>query len=104
MKPRQPICPGGMLYTIKAGDTFYSIARRYDVSLDDLLAANPGIDPDNLRVGQVICIPGIKPEECPPGTFPYKIKAGDTYYKLAQKYNTTVEAIMNANPGVDPNN
>ncbi len=40
---------------------------------------------------------------CHPGTTPYTIKAGDTYYVLAQRYNTTVSAIEKANPGVNPN-
>lgn len=51
-------CPRGTTpYTIKAGDTFYLIAKRYGVSLDELLKANPGVDPDRLYIGQVICIP-----------------------------------------------
>lgn len=42
-------------------------------------------------------------QACNPGTFPYIIKAGDTYFILAQRFNTTVAAIERANPGVDPN-
>lgn len=51
-------------------------------------------------------IPEEKPPEvCPPGqVIEYTIKPGDTFYKLAQKYCTTVEAIKQANPGVDPLN
>ncbi|WP_082075231.1 LysM domain-containing protein [Desulfosporosinus sp. I2] len=33
------------MYTIQAGDTFYKIALRFQISLASLLAANPGIDP-----------------------------------------------------------
>ncbi|MDD3704592.1 MAG: LysM peptidoglycan-binding domain-containing protein [Clostridiaceae bacterium] len=39
---------------------------------------------------------------CPPGTFIYYIRSGDTLYRLARRYNTTVDAIVNANPGLDP--
>jgi len=90
----------------KAGDTFYSIARRYNISVDALIAANPNVDPDNLRIGQQICIPGSTPPPsgCPTGTTPYTIRSGDTFYSLARRFNTTVEAIQAANPGVDPNN
>ena len=42
-------------------------------------------------------------QACHPGTFPYIIKAGDTYFILAQRFNTTVAAIERANPGVNPN-
>ena len=61
-------CPQGTTpYTIRAGDTFYLIARRYGISLDELLRANPGVDPDRLYVGQIICVPsgGSRPDNCP---------------------------------------
>lgn len=44
-------------YTIKGGDTLLEIARRSGISLAELLAANPGIAPEALSVGQVIQIP-----------------------------------------------
>ncbi|WP_246579258.1 LysM peptidoglycan-binding domain-containing protein [Alkaliphilus flagellatus] len=104
--PPPPVtCPAGtMPYIIRAGDTFFSIARRFNVSLDALIAANPNVDPDNLMIGQRICIPGPTPPGCPAGTTPYTIRSGDTFFLLAQRFNTTVEAIQRANPGVDPNN
>lgn len=59
--PRQqvyPPCPEGTEpYTVRRGDTFYLIARRFNVRLDVLLSANPGINPDTLSIGQRICIP-----------------------------------------------
>ena len=41
-------------YVVQEGDTFYNIARRFNIALDDLLAANPGIDPARLQIGQWI--------------------------------------------------
>lgn len=103
MQPQFPPCPEGNFYTIRAGDTLFSIARRFNVSLDDLLEANPGIDPERLVIGQVICIPlAVPPVECPSGTTPYIIRAGDTIFALARRFNTTVAAILAANPGLDP--
>ena len=96
-------CPGGTLYTIRAGDTLFSLAQRFNVTVDAIIQANPGIDPNNLRIGQEICIPGTGPAPCPGGTL-YTIRAGDTLFSLAQRYNTTVDAILRANPGIDPNN
>ena len=104
--PPPTTCPAGtMPYTVQAGDTFFTIARRFNVSLDALLAANPDVNPDNLQIGQIICIPGATPppSKCPSGTFEYTVKAGDTFFTLAQEFNTTVAAIQRANPGVDPN-
>ena len=65
----QMTCPtGSMPYTIKAGDTFYNIARTFGISLNSLLAANPGVDPNRLFIGQVICVPTTAPptpSNCP---------------------------------------
>ena len=44
-------------YTIRPGDTLYNIAKRYNTNLTLLIAANPGLNPNNLRVGQRITVP-----------------------------------------------
>lgn len=100
-------CPSDSFpYIIKSGDTLYNLAKRYNTTVEAIMAINPGVNPNNLQVGQKICIPkGGTPEpRCPVGTFSYTIKQGDTLYNLARRYNTTVEAIMAVNPGIDPNN
>lgn len=45
-------------YTIKAGDTLLDIADQFDTTVDAIRAANPGLTPEALRVGQEITIPG----------------------------------------------
>ncbi len=55
---------GGLTYTIKDGDTLAGIASRLGIVLDDLLAANPGINPGTLRAGQSIKLP--QNAEAPP--------------------------------------
>jgi LysM repeat protein len=45
------------MHTVIARDTPAAIARRYDVSLDALMAANPGLNPRKLHVGQVVNLP-----------------------------------------------
>ena len=97
-------CPAGSFaYTIRAGDTLYALANRFNTTVNAILALNPGIDPRYLRVGQIICIPTTQPGGCPANTFSYTIQAGDTFFSLARRFNTTVAAIQAANPGVDPN-
>src|SRR5690554_6416800 len=102
--PPPTTCPEGTRpYTIRAGDTFYSIARANNVSLDALIAANPGVNPDRLYIGQVICIPTTTPPTtCPEGTRPYTIRAGDTFYSIARANNVSLDALIAANPGVNP--
>jgi len=45
-------------HTVKSGDTFAGIARRYGVKLDSLMAANPKVDARHLLPGQTLSIPG----------------------------------------------
>lgn len=44
-------------YMIQQGDTLYRIANQYGVSVQDVINANPGVDPYNLHVGQIIRVP-----------------------------------------------
>jgi len=53
----QQACPSGVFWIVEAGDTLYLISRKLDVSVKKLMAANPGIDPNNLQIGSKICIP-----------------------------------------------
>lgn len=43
--------------TIKSGDTIYSLSQKFDTSINRIIAANPNINPNNLRIGQKIVIP-----------------------------------------------
>lgn len=95
-------CPGGFIVIIRAGDTFYGLARRYSISVEALIAANPGVDYNRLRPGQQICIPAAAPPPaCPGGT--YTVRLGDTFYSIARRFGVSVQALIDANPGVDFN-
>ena len=101
-----PPCPQGTTpYIIRAGDTYYSLAIRFNTTVAAITAANPGVNPNNLMIGQRICMPGVAPPPvtCPTGFTTYIIRAGDTFFSLAARFNTTVAALIAANPGVNPN-
>jgi len=53
-------------YTIRQGDTLSAIAASHSIGLDALRAANPGVVPENLRIGLVIKLPGAPTNQ--PGT------------------------------------
>lgn len=81
---------------MKSGDTLYSIARTYGVTVSALAAANNITNYSLIYVGQVLIIPGTT--VTPPTTpVKYTVKSGDTLYKIAMMYNTTVAKIAAAN-------
>ncbi|HHY09351.1 MAG TPA: SafA/ExsA family spore coat assembly protein [Firmicutes bacterium] len=103
-EPPPGVCPRGTFpYTVKPGDSMWSIARRFGVSLDALIAANPQIpDPSRIQPGQIVCVPTTMPPpgECPRGTFPYTVKQGDSMWLIAQRFGVTLNALIAANPQI----
>lgn len=83
-------------YTIRAGDTFSSIAAKLGITVAAIEAANPGVNPNNLQIGQVIQLAHSA------STSTYTIVAGDTFTAIAAKFGTSVAALEAANPGVSP--
>lgn len=85
-------------HTVLAGETLYGIALRYKVTVQQIVTANKITNPNLIRVGQVLTIPTRSQTTPPPATtVKYTVKAGDTLYSIARRYNTTVLAIARAN-------
>lgn len=80
-------------YTVKAGDTLYSIARQYDTTVNKLTTLN-NLSSSNLSIGQIIKIPTSTQNA---NEQSYIVKSGDNLYSIANKFNTTVSKIMNRN-------
>ncbi|NLG68782.1 MAG: LysM peptidoglycan-binding domain-containing protein [Firmicutes bacterium] len=93
--------PGGSTYVVQPGDTLWLIAQRYGLSLDALMAANPGIDAWWLMPGQVLVLPsGTRPGQ----GRSYTVRPGDPLYLIGRRYGVDWQAILAANPGIDPYN
>jgi LysM repeat protein len=101
-RPVVPPCLNGRYYTIQYGDTLYKLAKENKISVQELQRANPFINPYNLIIGQMICIPK-KPMECKDGQV-YMVKEGDTYYIIATKFDVSFNALRKANPNFDLEN
>lgn len=79
------------LYTIKAGDTLYKIAAANNTTVDEIKALN-NLTSNNLSIGQLLKLPSpLTPETT------YTVQKGDSLYAIANKYNTTVDALKKAN-------
>jgi LysM repeat protein len=48
-------------YIIQEGDTMWEIANQYDTTVEDLIAFNPEVDPDNMLIGQALAVPEQRP-------------------------------------------
>ena len=81
-------------YTVKRGDTLYSIARKYNTTVDNLRRLN-NLNNDSLSIGQVILLPGI--DTSSDNTSIYVVNSGDTLYSIAREYDTTVEVLKDLN-------
>lgn len=79
-------------YTVKKGDSLYSIANKYNTSVNTIMSLN-NLSSTNLSVGQQLKIP-ISPQSA---TTTYTVKSGDSLYSIAKKYNTSVDNIKSKN-------
>ena len=78
-------------YTVQKGDSLYSIARKYDTTIDRIKDSN-NLTTNLLSIGQVLLIPTDTNLETT-----YTVKKGDSLYSIAKKYNTTVDRLKQLN-------
>jgi len=84
-----------IIYTVKNGDSLYSIARTYNTTVDAIKALN-NLSSDLLSIGQVLKIPSSN-EDVVESYITYQVKKGDSLYSIARTYNTTADAIKTLN-------
>lgn len=86
------------VYIVKSGDSLYSIASRYGISVDVLKGYN-NLNSNNLSIGQQLFIPTGQIAENLVGTDydTYIVKSGDTLFSIANTYNTSVNNIRDIN-------
>lgn len=84
------------IYTVKAGDSLYQIAIKYNTTVDAIKSSN-NLTSNNLSIGQKLTIPVVQSDVFPSSTITYTVIKGDSLYKIAIRYDTTVDAIKNAN-------
>ena len=98
-----------MTYTVQAGDTLWAIARKYNCSITEIVAANSDRikNPNRIHAGWQLKIPqsgapitggtpdAVLPENKKSGI--YIVRQGDTLWKIARKYNCSVAEIVSLN-------
>lgn len=78
------------IYTVKIGDSLWSISREYNISVQELIDINDLLT-TTIKVGDQLKVPAELNEEI------YVVKPGDTLWSIAKKNNITVEDLKNKN-------
>ena len=88
-----------MDYTVKNGDTLGRIARDHGVSLSDLASINNITNPNLIRPGQVLVIPGQggQPDVV------HEVASGETLGRIAARYGSSISSLSAANNLSNPN-
>jgi LysM repeat protein len=98
--------PAGTEYVVVKADTLDKIAKKNHVTVKALEAANPGVIPTKLKVGQKLVLPAgtAAPTMAAPdssgvssGSETYTVKSGDNLSKIAKAHGTSVKAIQAEN-------
>ena len=122
----QEATPQTQKHLVKQGETLYGLAKTYGVTVDELIAANPGSE-NGIKIGQSLSIPSATARDNAPvsasdkvhDAFGYSNSAqvssvqgsepvylvlidGDDIFTIAKNYNTSIEALLTANPGLRP--
>ncbi|RPJ09340.1 MAG: LysM peptidoglycan-binding domain-containing protein, partial [Spirochaetaceae bacterium] len=96
-----------VLYTVRSGDTLYSLSRHYNLSIDQILQYNSHVSLSRFPAGVKILIPFLKEDIALPDparafsnrpfTAAYTVAKGDSLYSIAAKYRITVEELAFGN-------
>ncbi len=99
-EPPTPACPAANRHVVKENETAADIQLANNKSLHTLEAANPSLDLENLKPGDVVCVPNLNLPCALPGSA--VIAKGDTLESLAAKYRLSVAQLLRANPCLAP--
>lgn len=101
-------------HTVETGDRLASIASKYNVTVDVIIRANPQMDPNLIIAGEQLRIPGAGtnnevlesagPDRPDGVTVDYVVEPGDTLGAIANTWTVSLDALLEANPDVDPAN
>jgi len=100
--------PSFTLYKVKPGDSLYTIAVKFEITVEDIKRNNQLNNPNNLRVGQELKILQTSPtatteeDNQDEEGYIYVVKPGETLFAIAQRYSVPLNELAKANNITDP--
>ena len=87
-------------HILSKGETLFSLYRKYDVPVHEIEKVNPGIDPSDLKIGQIIFIPKTDIDTEPELTEyeSHRVRRRETIYGISRMYGITEEELKQHNP------
>ncbi|MEC0093134.1 LysM peptidoglycan-binding domain-containing protein [Paenibacillus macquariensis] len=89
------------IHMVKKGDTLYELSKKYGISLEKLIEANPQLkDPNKLNIGEKVKIPTESISAPMPEHIIHKhvVKQGDSLWQLSKAWGVTLREMIDANP------
>lgn len=97
------------LHVVEPGNTLYGISKKYELTVDEIIDANPVVKNEGLKVNQTLLIPvtrdnkkeiSVVEEKQDQEYIIYKVGEKETLYAISKKYDTPLDSILAANPEV----
>ena len=89
-------------HTVRTGETLWTLAQRFNTTIETLLKLNPGLDPNKLYVGQRIRVKGVVLLPAPVATKGvHVVQTGESLWSIANDYDVTVEQLIKWNRLLD---
>ena len=96
---RLPYDGGDDIYIVKKGDTLFDIAKMYNTTPEALADYNGITDINSIEPGQILRIPG---RDYMSALDKYTVRSGDSLWKIAKRFGTTVVDLINLNKLTNP--
>ena len=92
------------IHIVKSGENLTSIAKKWGVTITSIQELNEIEDADSIKPGQELKIP-LRDQwnsDYPEDEGLYRVKKGDSLWKIANMFNTTIDTLLELNPNLDP--
>ncbi|GAB5557540.1 MAG: LysM peptidoglycan-binding domain-containing protein [Schleiferiaceae bacterium] len=90
-------------HTVEQGETLYGISKTYNVTVEELVKANPFLNNRGLQKDDILTLPesNLQVEPKDSSQVLHEVLAGETLYGISKRYGVTVEDLIALNPEVE---